>query len=242
DCKDSHNFFNFSFPGIQWIPDENGVVTFDCRNRNWYIQAATSPKDVIIVVDVSGSMKGLRLTIAKHTINTILDTLGENDFVNIIAYSDYVRYVEPCFKGILVQADLDNREGQQVQEGAPEIPVPSDIFWLILVYPNAFLGQTGYIVPPILGSAHGFIPVGSARETSKGSFRCPNHLNRLLLMRRSSGSTLISPRITELLTLSLWLSPATLWSKLILATYQSSARITADKATTHLSISLPTLP
>ncbi|XP_075967767.1 voltage-dependent calcium channel subunit alpha-2/delta-4 isoform X1 [Anarhichas minor] len=98
------------YPGIQWIPDENGVVTFDSRNRNWYIQAATSPKDVVIVVDVSGSMKGLRLTIAKHTINTILDTLGENDFVNIIAYSDYVRYVEPCFKGTLVQADLDNRE------------------------------------------------------------------------------------------------------------------------------------
>uniref|UniRef100_A0A8C6US31 Calcium channel, voltage-dependent, alpha 2/delta subunit 4a n=1 Tax=Neogobius melanostomus TaxID=47308 RepID=A0A8C6US31_9GOBI len=98
------------YPGIQWIPDESGVVTFDCRNRNWYIQAATSPKDVVIVVDVSGSMKGLRLTIAKHTINTILDTLGENDFVNIIAYSDYVRYVEPCFKGTLVQADLDNRE------------------------------------------------------------------------------------------------------------------------------------
>ncbi|XP_078798363.1 voltage-dependent calcium channel subunit alpha-2/delta-4 isoform X2 [Oryzias latipes] len=105
----STGFFRL-YPGIQWTPDENGVVTFDCRNRNWYIQAATSPKDVIIVVDVSGSMKGLRLTIAKHTINTILDTLGENDFVNIIAYSDYVRYVEPCFKGILVQADLDNRE------------------------------------------------------------------------------------------------------------------------------------
>uniref|UniRef100_A0A8C7K1A6 Calcium voltage-gated channel auxiliary subunit alpha2delta 4 n=1 Tax=Oncorhynchus kisutch TaxID=8019 RepID=A0A8C7K1A6_ONCKI len=98
------------YPGIAWTPDENGVVTFDCRNRNWYIQAATSPKDIIIVVDVSGSMKGLRLTIAKHTINTILDTLGENDFVNVIAYSDYVQYVEPCFKGTLVQADLDNRE------------------------------------------------------------------------------------------------------------------------------------
>uniref|UniRef100_A0A8C4TLR3 Calcium voltage-gated channel auxiliary subunit alpha2delta 4 n=1 Tax=Erpetoichthys calabaricus TaxID=27687 RepID=A0A8C4TLR3_ERPCA len=55
-------------------------------------------------------MKGLRMTIAKHTITTILDTLGENDFVNIIAYNDYVHYVEPCFKGILVQADLDNRE------------------------------------------------------------------------------------------------------------------------------------
>uniref|UniRef100_A0A9J7XHE3 Calcium channel, voltage-dependent, alpha 2/delta subunit 4b n=1 Tax=Cyprinus carpio carpio TaxID=630221 RepID=A0A9J7XHE3_CYPCA len=105
----SAGFFRL-YPGIKWTPDSNGVVSFDCRNRNWYIQAATSPKDIVILVDVSGSMKGLKMTIAKHTINTILDTLGENDFVNVIAYTDYVRYVEPCFKGTLVQADLDNRE------------------------------------------------------------------------------------------------------------------------------------
>uniref|UniRef100_A0A4W5N2X8 Calcium voltage-gated channel auxiliary subunit alpha2delta 4 n=1 Tax=Hucho hucho TaxID=62062 RepID=A0A4W5N2X8_9TELE len=105
----SSGFFRI-YPGIKWTPDSNGVAAFDCRNRNWYIQAATSPKDIIIVVDISGSMKGLKMTIAKHTINTILDTLGENDFVNVIAYTDYVRYVEPCFKGTLVQADLDNRE------------------------------------------------------------------------------------------------------------------------------------
>ncbi|NXX31396.1 CA2D4 protein, partial [Nicator chloris] len=80
----STGFFRL-YPGIKWLPDENGVISFDCRNRGWYIQAATSPKDIVIVVDVSGSMKGLRMTIAKHTIVTILDTLGENDFVNIIA-------------------------------------------------------------------------------------------------------------------------------------------------------------
>lgn len=56
-----------------------------CRVAFRYIQAATSPKDIIIMVDISGSMKGLKMTIAKHTINTILDTLGENDFVNVIA-------------------------------------------------------------------------------------------------------------------------------------------------------------
>uniref|UniRef100_A0A670Y046 Calcium voltage-gated channel auxiliary subunit alpha2delta 4 n=1 Tax=Pseudonaja textilis TaxID=8673 RepID=A0A670Y046_PSETE len=105
----STGFFRL-YPGIKWIPDENGVLSFDCRNRGWYIQAATSPKDIMIVVDISGSMKGLRLTIAKHTVVTILDTLGENDFVNIIAYNDYVHYIESCFKGILVQADRDNRE------------------------------------------------------------------------------------------------------------------------------------
>ncbi|XP_069905373.1 voltage-dependent calcium channel subunit alpha-2/delta-4 isoform X2 [Oryctolagus cuniculus] len=105
----STGFFRI-YPGIKWTPDENGVIAFDCRNRGWYIQAATSPKDIVILVDVSGSMKGLRMTIAKHTIATILDTLGENDFVNIIAYNDYVHYIEPCFRGILVQADRDNRE------------------------------------------------------------------------------------------------------------------------------------
>ncbi|XP_075711815.1 voltage-dependent calcium channel subunit alpha-2/delta-4 isoform X2 [Rhinoderma darwinii] len=105
----STGFFRL-YPGIKWVPDENGVISFDCRNRGWYIQAATSPKDIVIVADISGSMKGLRMTIAKHTINTLLDTLGENDFVNIIAYNDYVHYIEPCFKGILVQADRDNRE------------------------------------------------------------------------------------------------------------------------------------
>nr|XP_020644694.1 voltage-dependent calcium channel subunit alpha-2/delta-4 [Pogona vitticeps] len=105
----STGFFRL-YPGIKWTPDENGVLSFDCRNRGWYIQAATSPKDIVIIVDISGSMKGLRLTIAKHTVVTILDTLGENDFVNIIAYNDYVHYVESCFKGILVQADRDNRE------------------------------------------------------------------------------------------------------------------------------------
>lgn len=73
--------------GIKWKPDEHGVIAFDCRNRKWYIQAATSPKNVVILVDVSGSMKGLRLTIARQTVSSILDTLGDDDFFNVIAVS-----------------------------------------------------------------------------------------------------------------------------------------------------------
>ncbi|XP_069795772.1 voltage-dependent calcium channel subunit alpha-2/delta-3 isoform X4 [Narcine bancroftii] len=106
----SANGFFRQYPGIKWEPDENGVIAFDCRNRKWYIQAATSPKDVIILVDVSGSMKGLRMTIAKQTVSSILDTLGDDDFFNIIAYNEELHYVEPCLNNTLVQADRNNKE------------------------------------------------------------------------------------------------------------------------------------
>ncbi|XP_061553313.1 voltage-dependent calcium channel subunit alpha-2/delta-3-like isoform X5 [Phycodurus eques] len=98
------------YPGIKWKPDEHGVIAFDCRNRKWYIQAATSPKNVVILVDVSGSMKGLRLTIARQTVSSILDTLGDDDFFNIIAYNEELHYVEPCLNGTLVQADVANKD------------------------------------------------------------------------------------------------------------------------------------
>ncbi|XP_067286907.1 voltage-dependent calcium channel subunit alpha-2/delta-3 isoform X2 [Pseudorasbora parva] len=98
------------YPGVKWHPDEHGVIAFDCRNRKWYIQAATSPKDVVILVDVSGSMKGLRLTIARQTVASILDTLGDDDFFNIIAYNQEIHYVEPCLNGTLVQADSTNKD------------------------------------------------------------------------------------------------------------------------------------
>uniref|UniRef100_A0A674EBA5 Calcium channel, voltage dependent, alpha2/delta subunit 3 n=1 Tax=Salmo trutta TaxID=8032 RepID=A0A674EBA5_SALTR len=97
------------YPGVKWHPDEHGVIAFDCRNRKWYIQAATSPKDVVILVDVSGSMKGLRLTIARQTVSSILDTLGDDDFFNIIAYNQEMHYVEPCLNGTLVRADRNNK-------------------------------------------------------------------------------------------------------------------------------------
>ncbi|TRY84427.1 hypothetical protein DNTS_020621, partial [Danionella cerebrum] len=118
------------YPGMKWTPDEHGVLEFDCRNRKWYIQAATSPKDVVILLDVSGSMKGLRLTIARQTVSSLLDTLGDDDFFNIIAktrapqidcgevpiivlrdpYNEELHYVEPCLNGSLVQADSNNKD------------------------------------------------------------------------------------------------------------------------------------
>ena len=51
------------YPAAYWSGIKNDF--FDCRLQTWYITAAASPKDVIILLDVSGSMTGLRLEIGK---------------------------------------------------------------------------------------------------------------------------------------------------------------------------------
>ncbi|XP_072941852.1 voltage-dependent calcium channel subunit alpha-2/delta-3 isoform X14 [Epargyreus clarus] len=94
------------YPAMKWRADP--VDIYDCRTRAWYMEAAASPKDVVILVDRSGSMTGQRRDIAKHVVTNILDTLGNNDFVNVMTFADTVEEVVPCFEDSLVQATLGN--------------------------------------------------------------------------------------------------------------------------------------
>uniref|UniRef100_A0ABD2WPD7 VWFA domain-containing protein n=1 Tax=Trichogramma kaykai TaxID=54128 RepID=A0ABD2WPD7_9HYME len=128
--------FMRQYPALNWKPNGSDVHNpdlFDCRTRSWYIEAATSPKDVLILVDTSGSMTGMRKEIARHVVNNILDTLGNNDYVNIFKFSNvtemvghlttsfdnnfvpsgilkclFVLQAVPCFGDGLVQANLAN--------------------------------------------------------------------------------------------------------------------------------------
>ncbi|XP_016957389.1 voltage-dependent calcium channel subunit alpha-2/delta-3 isoform X4 [Drosophila biarmipes] len=99
--------FMRQFPASKWRKDVP-VDLYDCRLRSWYMEAATSPKDIVILMDGSGSMLGQRLDIAKHVVNTILDTLGTNDFVNIFTFAKEVTPVVACFEDTLIQANLGN--------------------------------------------------------------------------------------------------------------------------------------
>lgn len=94
------------FPATKWKMDP--VDLYDCRLRSWYIQAANSPKDVVILVDNSGSMTGQRRDVARHVVESILDTLTSNDFVNIFTFSDEIKEVVECFGDQLVQANMAN--------------------------------------------------------------------------------------------------------------------------------------
>lgn len=46
--------------------------------------------------------------IASLIVNTILDTLSNNDYVNVMNYSETVDYMVPCFKNEIVQATEEN--------------------------------------------------------------------------------------------------------------------------------------
>ncbi|KAJ4441056.1 hypothetical protein ANN_10906, partial [Periplaneta americana] len=93
------------YPGVFW--NNSMVDMFDCRMRLWYIDASLSPKDIVILVDNSGSMSGMRHEIARHLVNNILETLGSNDFVNVLKFNDIIEPVIECFKNVsFVQATL----------------------------------------------------------------------------------------------------------------------------------------
>ncbi|XP_065086462.1 voltage-dependent calcium channel subunit alpha-2/delta-3 isoform X3 [Ochlerotatus camptorhynchus] len=102
----SSSGFLRQFPATKWVEDP--VDLYDCRLRSWYIEAANSPKDVIILVDSSGSMTGQRKDIAKHVVSNILDTLGPNDYVNIFSFSEEVTEIVDCFRDTMVQANMGN--------------------------------------------------------------------------------------------------------------------------------------
>lgn len=93
------------YPGMPWNKME--VDTYDCRVKSWYIEAATCSKDVIILFDVSGSMTGFKNYVARRTLRSLLDTLSNNDYVNVYTFKKDVEEVVACFKG-LVQATREN--------------------------------------------------------------------------------------------------------------------------------------
>lgn len=104
----SSSGFLRQYPASKWVLDEKDPDLYDARLRSWYIEAANSPKDMVILLDVSGSMTGLRREIAKHVVLNILETLNENDFVNVFNFSTNATELVPCFNDSLVQANLEN--------------------------------------------------------------------------------------------------------------------------------------
>ena len=83
---------------------------YDARRRLWYNEAINSGKDVIIAADLSGSIVGTPFKIVKLAIKSLIDTLQQNDYFNVVYHRDKkTSELVDCFHK-LVQATQNNKQ------------------------------------------------------------------------------------------------------------------------------------
>lgn len=98
------------YPASPWMNltnSANQIDLYDVRRRPWYIQGAASPKDMLILVDASGSVSGLTLKLIRTSVSKMLETLSDDDYVNVVYFNDKATYAS-CFEN-LVQANVRNK-------------------------------------------------------------------------------------------------------------------------------------
>ncbi|KAL2093699.1 hypothetical protein ACEWY4_011011 [Coilia grayii] len=99
------------YPASPWMDalrTPNKIDLYDVRRRPWYIQGAASPKDMLILVDASGSVSGLTLKLIRTSVSEMLETLSDDDYVNVVFFNTHVNNTA-CFDR-LVQANVRNKK------------------------------------------------------------------------------------------------------------------------------------
>mmetsp|Transcript_28667 Transcript_28667/g.52979 ORF Transcript_28667/g.52979 Transcript_28667/m.52979 type:complete len:654 (+) Transcript_28667:127-2088(+) len=82
---------------------------YDPRRRPWFVAASSGPKDVVLVIDVSGSMEDYgRMDIAKEAAITIVETLTVADRVAVVSFSSRAAQIGGF--NSLIRATNENKE------------------------------------------------------------------------------------------------------------------------------------
>ena len=71
------------FPGRR----SSSCDQYDPRERPWYIAASSGPKNIVLVLDTSGSMAGQRLALLQDAAKRVISTLAVGDRVSIVRFS-----------------------------------------------------------------------------------------------------------------------------------------------------------
>ncbi|VDL98589.1 unnamed protein product [Schistocephalus solidus] len=92
--NDTLNFIYFAsvygflriYPRFQW-PMDDKIRALDARRRSWYTQYTSVPKDVLFLVDTSGSMHGQALHLVNTSLRLLIQNLNRNDFFAVAKHA-----------------------------------------------------------------------------------------------------------------------------------------------------------
>lgn len=59
---------------------------YDPRFRSWYVTATSGSKNVILLIDISGSMDGAPIAVAKEAAKNVINTLSNSDFIGVVVF------------------------------------------------------------------------------------------------------------------------------------------------------------
>ncbi|CAH8494707.1 unnamed protein product [Schistosoma turkestanicum] len=81
------------YPAFPWR--EQNVDMFDVRRRSWFIQSASVPKDLFILLDTSGSMTGQSLKLANVSAQKLIEALDVDDYFTVAHFPGAKDHVAP---------------------------------------------------------------------------------------------------------------------------------------------------
>jgi len=89
------------YPAHRWRVQQNETDTYDARQRHWFSQSLSSSKDLLIMLDMSGSVHGPTFEMMKITVKRLLGTLTQYDFFNVLKFNDTASWLIPCADALL---------------------------------------------------------------------------------------------------------------------------------------------
>ena len=82
---------------------------YDTRERPWYVAASSGPKDVVLVLDTSGSMSSSsRISLVRTAANDVIEALTIGDHFGVVEFNTYGTTLNPG--GRLLQATVENKD------------------------------------------------------------------------------------------------------------------------------------
>lgn len=82
------NGLSFSYPAYELCDSDcyPSKTAYDPISRPWFSAGAVGPANIVILVDTSSSMNMFRrLEMMKDAVNTLIDSINDDSYLNIVA-------------------------------------------------------------------------------------------------------------------------------------------------------------